>query len=84
MTIKHTKSTVDPQLKIENNEIGNVKTYEYHFMMLDDMLSMNEHVDNMIKKANTKIGILSRIQRFISDKTAIWIYKTISDHTWTI
>ena len=77
LTVKHTKSTVDPQIYTENNKIGNVKTYEYLGMVLDDKLSMNEHVDSMIKKANAKIGILSRIRRFISDKIAIRIYKTM-------
>ena len=36
---------------------------------------MNEHIDNMWKKANTKVGILSKVRRFITQKTAINIYK---------
>ena len=44
-------------------------------MILDNKLSMNDHIDNMWKKANSKVGILSKIRRFISQKTAINIYK---------
>ena len=44
-------------------------------MILDNKLSMNDHIDNMWKKANAKIGILSKIRRFISQKMAINIYK---------
>ena len=36
---------------------------------------MNEYVDSMWKKANAKVGILSRIRRFILEKTATNIYK---------
>ena len=44
-------------------------------MVLDTKLSMNDYIDNMWEKANTKVGILAKIRRFISQKTAINIYK---------
>ena len=46
-------------------------------MLLDDKLSMNNYLDNMWKKANSKLGILAKIRRFISEKTAVRIYKTM-------
>ena len=42
---------------------------------MDNRLSMNEYVESMWKKANTKVGILSKIRWFISEKTADKIYK---------
>ena len=44
-------------------------------MTLDNRLSMNDQIDNMWKKANIKVGILAKIRQFISQKTAINIYK---------
>ena len=38
---------------------------------------MNDYLDSMWKKTNSKLGILSKIRRFISEKTAIRIYKTM-------
>ena len=46
-------------------------------MLLDDKLTMNNYVDSMWKKANTKVGILAKIRRFISENTAAKIYKTM-------
>ena len=44
-------------------------------MMLDDKLTMNDYLDGIWKKTNAKIGILSKVRRFISLKTATRIYK---------
>ena len=75
MTVKHKKVAAEPKILIGNKEIGNVRTYEYLGILLDEHLSHNEYVDSIWKKANAKIGILSRIRRFITEKTAINIYK---------
>ena len=75
LTVKHTTPDLEPLVYVNNKCISTVKSYEYLGMMLDDKLTMNEHIDNMWKKANTKVGILAKIRRFISRKTAINIYK---------
>ena len=75
MTIKHTKVDQESQLRIGNYKIGTVCMYEYLGMILDDKLTMNHYLDSMWKKANSKIGILAKIRRFITEKTAIRIYK---------
>ena len=36
---------------------------------------MNDYSDTMWKKKPAKIGILAKIRRFISEKTALRIYK---------
>ena len=46
-------------------------------MILDDTLTMNQYIDTMWKKANAKVGILAKIRRFITEKTAVRIYKTM-------
>ena len=77
MVVKHTKVPIEPALTVGNVKISSVKQYEYLGMILDDNLLMNNYADAMWKKANAKIGILAKIRRFISDKTAARIYKTM-------
>ena len=70
MIIKHVK-TNDPQnIVINNNVINKISQYEYLGLTLKDKLSMNEYLDVIWKKTNAKIGILAKIRRFISTKTA--------------
>ena len=77
MVIRHTKAPHEPNFEIQGNRISTVHHYEYLGMLLDDKLSMNDYLDNMWKKANSKLGILAKIRRFISEKTAVRIYKTM-------
>ena len=75
MVLKHKKNTVVPNIHVRHKLIGQVHTYEYLGVLIDESLKFNEYVDSIWKKANNKIGILSRIRRFISVKTAVQIYK---------
>ena len=77
MVVKHTKISAEPCLSVDGVKISTVQQYEYLGMLLDDKLSMNEYADAMWKKTNTKVGILARIRRFISEKTAAKIYKSM-------
>ena len=75
MVIKHTKVPNEPTLIVEKNNINTVNQYEYLGVVLDDKLTMNKYLDAIWKKTNSKLGILAKIRRFISEKTAIRIYK---------
>ena len=66
----NTKVDHEPQLKIGDYKIGTVCLYEYLGIILDDKLTMNHYLDSMWKKANAKVGILAKIRRFITEKTA--------------
>ena len=77
MIVKHTKIPAEPSLSVGSVKISTVQQYEYLGMLLDDKLSMNEYADVMWKKVNSKVGILAKIRRFISEKTAAKIYKTM-------
>ena len=77
MVIRHTKAPHEPNFTAQGYKISTVHQYEYLGILLDDKLSMNNYLDSMWKKANSKLGILSKIRRFISEKTAIRIYKTM-------
>ena len=75
MLIKQAKVSCESQVKMGNYKIGTVRSYEYLGIVLDDKLSMNDYLELMWKKANTKTGILAKIRRFITEKTAMKIYK---------
>ena len=77
MIVKHTKVPAEPSLEIGDIKINSVQQYEYLGMLLDDKLTMNEYADAVWKKANTKVGILANIRRFISESTAAKIYKSM-------
>ena len=70
-------SVIRPNFIVQGNKISTVHQYEYLGILLDDKLSMNNYLDSMWKKANSKLGILSKIRHFISEKTAVRIYKTM-------
>ena len=46
-------------------------------MILDNKLCMAQQIDNMYKKANMKLGILRKIRRFVTERTAVSIYKAM-------
>ena len=75
MVVKHVKNSQPVEIKLNANVVSTVHQYEYLGMVLDDRLTMNEYLDVVWKKTNAKIGILSKIRRFISEKTATRIYK---------
>ena len=77
MFIKHNKPQCEPNFTSNDSKINTVHQYEYLGFHLDEHLTMNEHLDVTWKKANAKVGILSKIRRFISEKTAVRIYKTM-------
>ena len=75
MVIKHKKNQDVPTVCVKNKQIGIVHSYEYLGILIDEHLTHNAYVENVWKKVNTKIGILSKIRRFITVKTAVQIYK---------
>ena len=77
MLVKHKKVSNEPQVKMGNYKLGSVSTYEYLGAILDDKLSMNDYLEKMWNKMNAKFGILAKIRRFITEKTAMIIYKVM-------
>ena len=75
MLVKHTKVFDETHIKMGDYKLGTVHSYDYLGVVLDDKLSMNAYLETMWKKANAKVGILAKIRRFISEKTAMKIYK---------
>ena len=64
-------------ISIDSKELGRVTQYEYLGMIIQEKLSMDAQIESMYKKANKKLGVLSRIRRFITANTSVRIYKTM-------
>ena len=54
MTILYTKPDLEPAVHVNNKCISTVQSYEYLEMILDNRLTMNDHIDNMWKKSKHK------------------------------
>ena len=44
---------------------------------IDDKLNIGNHIDNTCKKVQQKYGILKKICRYVTQKTAIYIYNVM-------
>ena len=64
-------------LNIHGTSLDVVRHFEYLGMSLDDELSMNKHVESMVKKARCKLGILYKIRKLITHETSLLIYKVM-------
>ena len=65
MLISNKKITTDTTIEISGQPLCMVSQYEYLGVILDKELKMVSRVDSMIKKTNTKLGILSRVRRYM-------------------
>ena len=77
MVVKGGKVEPIGKISINNRNLGKVTHYEYLGMILDQNLNMDKQIESMYKKANRKLGIMSKIRMFISNDTAARIYKTM-------
>ena len=61
-----------------NIPLSTMSSYEYLDLILDNKLNMFQQVENMYKNANARLGIVREIGRFISERTAVKIYKSMT------
>ena len=62
-------------INISGNTIERVCSYHYLGVELDSNLTFDKHLDNVVSKCNQKLYIFRKIRRFISESTAILVYK---------
>ena len=60
---------------VNNVLLSRVYSYLYLGVELDHMLSYDKHLDNVVNKTTQKLYIFRKIRRFISEQTAIIVYK---------
>ena len=65
------------KISISGTTLDKLSHYEYLGMIVENKLNLDKQIESMYKKANKKLGILSRIRMFITTHTASRIYKTM-------
>ena len=74
-THQRTSKSKPMEIKINNTKIAESKEYEYLGVKLDKNLTFSDHFEKTIKKATSRVKLLSRIRHNISPYTAETIYK---------
>ena len=77
MLISNKKNVLNIPLIVDEKSLCKVARYEYLGVLIDQDLKMIPQVESMYKRANSKLGILTKIGKFITEKTAVKVYKTM-------
>ena len=77
LCISNKKHLLNATIRKDTEILGNVETYEYLGFNMDRRLTMNPFIDKIIKKVSYRIYTLNIMRRYISEKTALLIYKVM-------
>ena len=67
----------DLNLKIGGKPIERVSTMKYLGVLLDDLLTFEEHITHVVTKSTQKLGILRKSREFLDRKTSTLLYKSL-------
>ena len=71
------KNAYKPSLYIKNDQLQLVPTYKYLGINLDQTLNFKYHLDSLINNITFKLYMFSNVRRFLNEKSAITVYKTM-------
>ncbi len=75
---KHRLAKARPfTLSLNGAQIDTVTTFKYLGMLLDSNLQFNEHIDSIIDKTTTKLGLLYKTHWVFDQRTALMLYKSL-------
>lgn len=77
MVVTTRRSESNCTISVDGELVERVNAIKYLGVMLDEKLSFAEHVDYTIRKAARKLGVLCRINRYLSFDNKIMVYKTL-------
>lgn len=77
MVVTTRRSESNCTISVDGELVERVNAIKYLGVMLDEKLSFAEHVDYTIRKAARKLGVLCRINRYLSLDNKIMVYKTL-------
>ena len=66
---------VEYEISIMGNLLSRVYSYQYLGIELDSTLSYDKHLESVVNKSTHKLCVFRKIRRFISQETAIIVYK---------
>ena len=64
-------------MKIDERFLERAKTYNYLGIDLDENLSWDSHIDNIVKKVSAGLGAIRRVRSLVPRETLIMIYKAL-------
>lgn len=64
-------------LEICGSSLNRVNFYDYLGVRLDDTSTYSQHIQKVINGCNQRIFTLSKIRKYITEETAVLIYKTL-------
>ena len=64
-------------VKIDEHFLERAKTYKYLGIDLDENLSWDSHIDNIVKKVSAGLGAIRRVRSLVPRETLIMIYKAL-------
>ena len=67
-----------PNIVMGSDNIEYVKSYKYLGLTMDQTLTFNKHVKNLIRTLSHKTYQLSKIRHYLNEETSIRIYKTMT------
>ncbi len=67
----------DIPIRLNDKHIERVSVFEYLGLCLYETLSFKEHIEQISKKVNKRLGMLSRIIKNITRDTALMLYKSL-------
>ena len=64
-------------LKLDDVQLQQVSSYKYLGVTLDPSLNFKQHLASVTRTVSHKLYILSRLRRYLSDRAALLIYKSM-------
>lgn len=70
-------STSNCPLSLKQSNLEKTPSMKYLGVTLDPSLNWNDHIDNLCSKISKRLGLLSRLRKFIDTKTSKMIFNTL-------
>ena len=77
MALEKKLSLDDLSICIAGSPVSRVGFCKFLWLIVDEHLSFKLHINHLISKISSNIGIISRIRRYINIKTAITLYYSL-------
>ncbi len=74
---QHYRHNTVLNLNIDGNPLGQVDSYKYLGVILDNRLNFNLHIEKLVKKSRQRIGCVGRVRKFITKNIALTLYKSM-------
>ncbi len=65
------------KVSLNRETVENVETFKYLGMILDKHLCFNHHIDHIVNKTTTKLGLLYKTRYLFNEGTALMLYKSL-------